>query len=109
MFAGFQNDAELIQKQEANQLQVIKKAEIFNDGKYKRMAEVMVKEGEEYFVDLKEDDNPPKEPSDEEEKQEEPKAQSIQDKLKERRLRILREENMSDYDDSEDEQEESVT
>ena len=34
-FAGFQSDSAALKKQEENQLQVIKKADLFSQGKYK--------------------------------------------------------------------------
>ena len=41
------------------QLQVIKKADIFNEGKYKKLAEQVIKdENDEYKVDIKEIEKP---------------------------------------------------
>ena len=103
MFAGFQNDAELIAKQEANQLQVIKKADIFNEGKYKKLAEEMVIEGEEYYVNLKEDDDPKK--AQDQEEDTEPKPLTVYDKVKQLRDKFHREEHSSQYSSSEHEEE----
>lgn len=48
-----------MEKKEANQLQVIKKAEIFTEGKYKRMADEIIRDEEdEYVIDLKEHEKP---------------------------------------------------
>lgn len=58
MFAGFESEAAAIEKLEANQLQVIKKADIFGEGKYKKMANEQIKDGDEHFVDLNEVEKP---------------------------------------------------
>lgn len=58
MFAGFESETAAIEKIEANQLQVIKKADIFSEGKYKKMADDHIKDGDEHFVDLNEVEKP---------------------------------------------------
>lgn len=59
MFAGFESETAAIEKMEANQLQVIKKADIFNEGKYKRLAnQVLQGSDDEHPVDLYEVEKP---------------------------------------------------